>query len=210
MKCVIVNHGSGNVRSVFRALEHVAEAHRVLFSNDPDIIANADHLVLPGVGAFSNCMHSLSARPGMLVAIQQQAREHQRPFLGICVGMQLLADYGEEYDGCSGLGWIPGRVKPFDLAKIQDCAIPHMGWSTIVPTRDHPLTHNLPQPAMVYFAHSFVFHAAKPANVWAQATYGKTFGAIVGAQNVVGTQFHPEKSQQVGLALLKNFLNWRP
>ena len=210
MRCVIVDYGSGNVRSVLRALEQVSVRHTVTLSDNPKIIAQADHLVLPGVGAFAHCAQSLKARPGVLEALYQQVIERNRPFLGVCVGMQLLASYGEEYDGHEGLDWIAGRVQPFDPEATKGRVIPHMGWSPLVTARRHPVLKSLPASGMMYFVHSYVFRPSNPANILAWTDYGERYPALVGRDNLIGTQFHPEKSQKMGLELLRNFLNWKP
>ncbi len=210
MRCVIVDYGSGNVRSVLRGLEHVATNHTVCLSDDPKTIAEADHLVLPGVGAFSHCAHSLKSRLGVSEALYQQVIERKKPFLGICVGMQLLASYGEEYDGCAGLDWIAGRVQPFDPKATQGLAIPRMGWGGLIPNQKHPLLADLSPSGMMYFVHSYVFRPENPDHILAHTEYGENYCALVGYENIVGTQFHPEKSQQMGLGLLNNFLHWMP
>lgn len=210
MECVIVDYGSGNVRSAMRALAQVSQGHNVVLSDDPCTIARADYLVLPGVGAFGNCQQALEARAGVIEAMGEHVYQRQRPFLGICVGMQMLADFGWEHEVCTGLGWIPGRVAPFSPEKVRNLTIPHMGWNRLQVKRDHPLMQGIPSESMVYFVHSFVFHPEDSEDVWVEAEYGERFAAIVGRDNIMGTQFHPEKSQHVGLALLKNFLSWRP
>ena len=209
MECVVVDYGSGNVRSVLRALEHVADNHTVCLSDDPKTIAEADHLILPGVGAFSHCADSLKSRAGVLEAIHQHSIVRQRPFLGICVGMQLLASHGEEYNGCAGLDWIAGRVQPFDSQATEGLAIPRMGWGTLAPTRDHRLLADLSPAGMMYFVHSYVFRPENSDHILARTQYGENYCALVARENIIGTQFHPEKSQQMGLGLLHNFLNWK-
>ena len=210
MKCVVVDYGSGNVRSVLRGLERVSVRHEITLSDDPKTIAEADHLVLPGVGAFAHCAESLKARAGVPEALHQQAIVRQKPFLGICVGMQLLASYGEEHDGCAGLDWIAGRVQPFDSQATQGLPIPRMGWGALIPTRAHPLLANLSPSGMMYFVHSYVFRPDNPEHILAHTQYGENYCALVGQENIIGTQFHPEKSQQMGLGLLRNFLHWMP
>lgn len=210
MQCVVIDYGSGNVRSVLRALAQVSTRHKIALSDDPKIITRADHLVLPGVGAFAHCARSLRARSGVSEALHQQVIENKKPFLGICVGMQLLADYGEEYDGHDGLGWIPGRVQAFDQTAAQGRVIPHMGWSPLMPRQEHPIMAKFAPAGMVYFVHSYVFRPQNPQHILAETDYGERYCALVGRDNILGTQFHPEKSQKMGLGLLHNFLNWRP
>ena len=208
MQCIVVDYGSGNVRSVLRALQHVATRHTVRLSDDPKVIADADYLVLPGVGAFRHCADSLAARTGIPEAIHQHAQEQQRPFLGICVGMQLLASYGEEYEKYTGLDWIAGCVQPFDAAATEGLAIPHMGWSSLIPTGTHPLLADIAPSSMMYFVHSYVFRPENPEHILAYTEYGERYCALVGCENIIGTQFHPEKSQKTGLRFLHNFLHW--
>jgi len=203
-RLALIDYGAGNLRSVENALK-AAGAADVLVTADPDVVRGADRIVLPGVGAFAACMGALSAIPGMVDAMGEAVHAKGRPFLGICVGMQLLADSGEEYGSHAGLGWIGGTVralKPSDPA----LKVPHMGWNDVVPTAQHPLI----VPGEAYFLHSFAIEDIDPALRLAITDHGGTVTAAVGRDNIVGVQFHPEKSQSYGLALLGRFLEWKP
>jgi len=212
----IVDYGSGNLHSAAKAFERAAHEsghdQPIVVTHDPDVVANADRVVLPGVGAFADCRRGLDAVSGMVEALEQAVRRKARPFFGICVGMQLLAERGREYEVTEGLGWIGGdvdRVTPSDPA----LKIPHMGWNTLTVARPHPLLDGLilgPQGRHAYFVHSYQFKPSHRADVVAEAEYGGAVTAIVGRDNIVGTQFHPEKSQKLGLALIANFLKWTP
>ena len=205
----IVDYGSGNLRSAQKALARVAGPETVVVTPDPAIVAQADRIVLPGVGAFGDCMAGLRAIPSMIEALRMAVLERGVPFLGICVGMQLLAGVGREFGDHAGLDWIAGdvaRLTPSDPA----LKIPHMGWNELKVARPHPVLAGIAPGADVYFVHSYAMRPADPSRILATADYGGTFAAVVGRDNIVGTQFHPEKSQAVGLALLANFLAWRP
>ena len=206
---VIVDYGMGNLRSVSKALEHVAPLAQVRVTGVPEQIQDADRVILPGVGAIRDCMRELQAR-GLIEAIQTCTRD--RPFLGICLGMQALFEFSEENDGVQGLGILPGRVARFPTS-AQDgdrprLKVPHMGWNQVCPTQAHPLWHNVPRDNRFYFVHSYYAIPTDAALVTATATYGTPFACAVGRDNLFAVQFHPEKSQRVGLALLKNFMNW--
>jgi glutamine amidotransferase len=212
----IVDYGSGNLHSAAKAFERAAHEaghdQPILVTQDPAVVARADRIVLPGVGAFADCRRGLDAVDGMVEALEQAVRRNGRPFLGICVGMQLLAERGREYEVTEGLGWITGevdRIVPGD----SDLKIPHMGWNTLNIARAHPLLDGLtvgPQGRHAYFVHSYQLKPTQHTDVVAEADYGGAVTAIVGRDNIVGTQFHPEKSQKFGLALIANFLCWRP
>jgi len=212
----IVDYGSGNLHSAAKAFERAAHDagldEPVVVTNDPDVVATADRVVLPGVGAFADCRRGLDAVPGMVAALEAAVHQKGRPFFGICVGMQLLADRGREYEVIEGLGWIAGevdRIAPND----PGLKIPHMGWNTLNVTRAHPLIDGLklgPDGLHAYFVHSFELKPARRVDLVADADYGGAVTAIVGRDNIVGTQFHPEKSQKLGLALIANFLKWAP
>jgi glutamine amidotransferase len=209
----LIDYGSGNLRSAEKALARAAReratGHEIIITPDPAALARAERIVLPGVGAFADCMRGLSAIPGMVDALGEAVLERGAPFLGICVGMQLLAGVGREFGDHPGLGWIEGevgRLVPSDPA----LKIPHMGWNELAIGRRHPLFAGIGPGANVYFVHSYAMHAVRPGDVLATSDYGGAFAAAVGRDNLAGTQFHPEKSQQVGLALLGNFLEWRP
>jgi glutamine amidotransferase len=205
----LIDYGSGNLRSAQKALARVAGLETVIVTPDPAVIAQAGRIVLPGVGAFGDCMAGLRAIPGMIEALRMAVLERGVPFLGICVGMQLLAGVGREFGDHAGLDWIAGdvaRLTPSDPA----LKIPHMGWNEIRVARPHPVLAGIAPGANVYFVHSYAMRLADPSRILATTDYGGTFAAVVGRDNIVGTQFHPEKSQAVGLALLANFLAWRP
>jgi glutamine amidotransferase len=212
----IVDYGSGNLHSAAKAFERAAREigfdQQIVVTNDSEAVAGADRVVLPGVGAFADCRRGLDAVDGMVAALDRAVREKGRPFFGICVGMQLLAERGREYEVTDGLGWIEGevdRIAPGD----PSLKIPHMGWNTLNVLRPHPLLEGLklgPQGRHAYFVHSYQVVPSDRADLVAETDYGGPLTAIVGRDNIVGTQFHPEKSQEFGLALIKNFLKWKP
>jgi glutamine amidotransferase len=212
----IVDYGSGNLHSAAKAFERAARdavpEQKILVTSDPEAVRNAERVVLPGVGAFADCRRGLDAIPGMLEALEESVRRRGRPFFGICVGMQLMAERGREYEVTEGLGWIAGevdRIAPSD----PNLKIPHMGWNTLNPRKPHPLFDGIslgPQGLHAYFVHSFELKPKEASDLVAQADYGGPITAVVGRDNMVGTQFHPEKSQRLGLALIANFLQWTP
>ena len=216
MSVAIVDYGSGNLHSAAKAFERAARdagaEETIVVTRDPAVVASADRVVLPGVGAFADCRRGLEAVDGMIAALDEAVHKRGRPFFGICVGMQLLAERGREYEVTEGLGWIAGevdRIAPSD-PKLK---IPHMGWNTLELARDHALVKGLPLGAdglNAYFVHSYELKVANRADLVAQADYGGPVTAIVARDNIVGTQFHPEKSQRLGLALIANFLKWTP
>lgn len=215
MKLAIINYGSGNLRSVARAFERAASdcgaATQIVVTDDPAQVSQADYVVLPGVGAFGDCARGLNAVAGMREALEMAVREKRRPFLGICVGMQLMADRGLEHGVHAGLGWIGGEVQ---LLQRDDPAIkiPHMGWNVLVLAAGiaHPVLKGFETPRDCYFLHSYHFLAKTPSDVLASTEYGGTIAAAIGHENLLGVQFHPEKSQAAGLRLLGNFLQWQP
>lgn len=214
MKLAIVDYGSGNLRSAAKAFERAARESglnvNVDVTGDVDAIAGADRVVLPGVGAFQDCLEGLTAIDGMVDAISHAATVRQVPFFGICVGMQLMASLGREHGDTKGFGWIPGVVEAL-APNDPTLKIPHMGWNALAaPIADHPVLAGVAQGAHVYFVHSFALQAEKAEHVLATVDYGGPVTAMVGRDNIVGTQFHPEKSQAAGLALIANFLNWEP
>jgi imidazole glycerol-phosphate synthase subunit HisH len=216
MTVAIIDYGSGNLHSAAKAFERAArgmeQSETILVTRDPERVFRADRVVLPGVGAFADCKKGLDGLDGMVQALTEVVRDKARPFLGICVGMQLMAERGLEYVVTEGLGWIPGDVEKIQLNE-ENLKIPHMGWNTLEPLRDHPLTDGLPlgdKGRHAYFVHSYHLNAANEADVVARANYGGAVTAIVARDTAVGTQFHPEKSQKLGLALITNFLKWRP
>jgi glutamine amidotransferase len=210
----IVDYGSGNLRSAAKAFERVmAEAGlniQVVVTADPQVVAKADRIVLPGVGAFGDCKAGLAALPGMIEAMGEQVLTKGRPFMGICVGMQLLATTGREHGDHAGLGWIPGEVVPITPSD-RSLKVPHMGWNELafVPGA-HKLLDGLPERAHAYFVHSYRFAPEDGRHVLARVEYGGAITAVVGRDNIVGTQFHPEKSQATGLKVIENFLKWTP
>ncbi len=203
MSLALIDYGAGNLHSVHNALK-AAGAGDVHVTAHPDIVAKADRIVLPGVGAFAHCMEALSAIDGMVAAMEQRVRVEGIPFLGICVGMQLLADAGVEHGTTRGLGWISGTVRA--IAPAADLKIPHMGWNDVVPTQGAPLI----EAGEAYFLHSYHFDAADAADVLATTDHGGRLVAAVGRGNIMGVQFHPEKSQAYGINFLKRFLEWMP
>lgn len=214
MEVVVIDYGSGNLRSAAKALERAARERglgaRVAVSDDAEALDRADRIVLPGVGAFGDCAAGLRARPGMIDALERNVRGRRKAFLGICVGMQLLADRGIEHGVHEGLGWIPGEARPL-APRRGGFKIPHMGWNVVEPSgrgREHPVCAGLRDGAHAYFVHSYGLRCEEPGDVLAAADHGGRFAAVVGRGNVVGTQFHPEKSQEAGLRLLGDFLAW--
>lgn len=216
MSLAIVDYGSGNLHSAQKAFERMVRERGVnepiLVTNDPDVVRKADRIVLPGVGAFADCKRGLAAVPGMIEAMTEVVRGRGRPFLGICVGMQLMAGRGVEKEVMAGLGWIPGDI---DLIRPADPAlkIPHMGWNTLKVTREHPILAGIPTGAAglhAYFVHSYHLARGEADTLLATADYGMEVTALVARDTMVGTQFHPEKSQGLGLTLIGNFLQWRP
>ena len=202
MSLALIDYGAGNLHSVHNALK-AAGAGDVHVTADPDVVAKADRIVLPGVGAFAHCMEALSAIDGMVAAMEQRVRVEGTPFLGICVGMQLLADAGVEHGTTRGLGWISGTVRA--IAPAVDLKIPHMGWNDVVPTQGAPLI----EAGEAYFLHSYHFDATDDADVLATTDHGGPLVAAVGRDNIMGVQFHPEKSQSYGINFLKGFLEWQ-
>jgi glutamine amidotransferase len=207
MEAAIIDYGSGNLRSAAKAFERAGA--RVRVTADADEVRRAERVVLPGVGAFADCKRGLDAVPGMVEALDEAVRRRGRPFLGICVGMQLMAERGREFETVPGLGWLQGEVvaiRPQD----KRLKIPHMGWNELAFRRAHALTEGLAPGAHAYFVHSFHLAEGDPADLVADADYGGPVTAIVAKDNLAGTQFHPEKSQETGLRLIANFLAWRP
>jgi imidazole glycerol-phosphate synthase subunit HisH len=216
MSVAIVDYGSGNLHSAAKAFERAARergcGQAIRVTNDPAVVANADRVVLPGVGAFADCRRGLDAVDGMTAALEEAVRRKGRPFFGICVGMQLLAERGREYEVIEGLGWIAGEVDRITPGDPQ-LKIPHMGWNTLNVVRPHALLQNLPlgpDGRHAYFVHSYQLKPARRDDLVAEAEYGGPLTAVVARDNVFGTQFHPEKSQRFGLALIANFLQWKP
>ncbi len=196
----LIDYGAGNLQSVYNALG-AAGASDIAVTADPAEVLAGKRIVLPGVGAFAHCMNALAAIPGMIDALNQAVIERHRPFLGICVGMQLMADEGLEHGCTRGLGWVRGQVSA--IASAPDLKVPHMGWNDVVPLADHPVV----QSGVAYFLHGYAFEGA---DVIATTNHGGLRTATIARDNMVGVQFHPEKSQAYGIATLQRFLKWRP
>jgi len=216
MTVAIIDYGSGNLHSAAKAFERAARTleppEKILVTSDPDQVWRSDRVVLPGVGAFADCKRGLDAVDGMVQALNETVKFKARPFFGICVGMQLMAQHGREYETVDGLGWIRGVVEKI-TPRDEHLKVPHMGWNTLEVQRDHPVLEKLPlgeNGRHAYFVHSFHLNAAEAADVVACADYGGPVTAVVARETMFGTQFHPEKSQRLGLALISNFLKWKP
>ena len=215
-RVVIIDYGSGNLHSAAKAFERAARdagiAAEIIVSAHPEVVAEADRVVLPGVGAFADCKRGLDRVPGLREALEETVHEFGRPFLGICVGMQLMATRGLEFETTEGLGWIPGEVRAI-APRDPALKIPHMGWNTLSVVTPHPLLDGIatgPDGLHAYFVHSFHLVAEDRGVVVAETDYGGPVTAIVARDNIAGTQFHPEKSQRLGLALIARFLAWAP
>jgi imidazole glycerol-phosphate synthase subunit HisH len=216
VRVALIDYGAGNLHSAGKALERAMTdagiAGDVTITDDAKIMGAADRIVLPGDGAYTDCMTHLKAAPGMVDTLEKRVRRDGVPFLGICVGMQLLATQGTEYGVTKGLGWLPGsvdRIRPTDPA----LKVPHMGWNTLDEYKPHALTHGIAlgeRGLHAYFLHAYHLMADNENDVIARASYGAPVTAIVARDNIAGAQFHPEKSQKLGLALLANFLRWKP
>lgn len=212
MTTVLIDATPGNLHSAEKAFQRMAAevgSGPVVVSSDPEAVARAERVVLPGDGAFPACMAALTGRPALLDALVEAVSSRARPFFGICVGMQLLATLGEEFEDVPGLGWIDGRVTRI-APDDPGLKVPHMGWNDLVIDRPHPVLEGVATGDHAYFVHSYRFEADAEADVLAHAEYGGPVTAIVGRNNIVGTQFHPEKSQSAGLRMIANFLTWRP
>lgn len=209
----IIDYGSGNLRSVSKAFERAArEADldaTVSVTANADAVAAADRIVLPGVGAYGDCRRGLDGVPGMVDALTRAVIDGGRPFFGICVGMQLMATLGREHGDTAGLDWIAGEVTALTPSD-PSLKIPHMGWNELALQTDHPVFDGVDDGEHAYFVHSYHFAANDPAHVLATVDYGGTVTAAVGRDNMIGTQFHPEKSQATGLRVITNFLKWKP
>jgi glutamine amidotransferase len=213
MTVAIIDYGSGNLHSAAKAFERAARgsATKIAVTSDPDLVRKAERIVLPGVGAFRDCRDGLKAVPGMWETIEEEVRRG-KPFLGICVGMQLMAERGLEHVETKGFGWIKGDVKVIE-PRDTSLKIPHMGWNTLDSARPHALFEGITlgeSGLHAYFVHSYHLALSEPSALVATADYGGAVTAFVGRDNVAGSQFHPEKSQALGLALIGNFLKWQP
>ncbi len=204
MTLALVDYGAGNLRSVENALR-AAGAENIRVTTDANVVRKADRIVLPGVGAFAASMNALNALPGMTEALTETVVTNGRPFLGICVGMQLMAEAGEEFGRHQGLGWIPGTVAKLEPGDRQ-ARVPHMGWNDVTITTPHVLI----EPGEAYFLHSFAFEVSRASDLAAVTEHGGQVTAAVARDTMLGVQFHPEKSQAYGLRLLSKFLDWRP
>jgi imidazole glycerol-phosphate synthase subunit HisH len=216
LKIALIDYGAGNLHSAGKALERAMTdaglTGEVIITDRADVVAEADRIVLPGDGAFADCMDHLKAAPGMIATLERRVRGDGVPFLGICVGMQLLASEGTEYGTTQGLGWVPGRVTRIEPGS-KALKVPHMGWNTLDEHAPHPLLEGIrlgPGGLHAYFLHAYHLKAANTADVIARADYGGPVTAIIARGNIAGVQFHPEKSQTLGLALLANFVRWTP
>ena len=206
----LIDYGSGNLRSAQKALIRAADGRAdIVVTNDPAVVAAADRIVLPGVGAFAACMAALSERQGVIEAMNHAVHDRGAPFLGICVGLQLMASRGLEFGVTPGLGWIDGDVRRIETDDPH-LKIPHMGWNNLLAVTDLPVLSGLKDGAPVYFTHSFAFYPSDETDVAAWVDHGGRFPAAVARDNLAGVQFHPEKSQSTGLKLLSDFLEWCP
>lgn len=210
MTTVLIDYDSGNLHSAQKAFERMAvevDAGDVVVTSDPDVVAKADRIVLPGDGAFPHCRGELFARSALAEAVIESVEVKGRPFMGICVGMQMLATTGHEYQETPGFGWIAGDIRKITAPGKK---IPHMGWNDLVMDNPHPVLEGLSSGDHAYFVHSYAMDVADPAHLLAHVDYGGPVTAIVGRDTIIGTQFHPEKSQDIGLRMIGNFLRWRP
>lgn len=218
-RTVIIDYGYGNLHSAYNAFRKVindtALEHEVVISSKPEDIAKAERIVLPGQGAFGSCKKSLESEPGVLDAVKESVFLRGCPFLGICVGMQLLASSSHEYGMHKGLDWVPGEVVPLESIDTK-IKIPHMGWNRLMfnspgaQDNRHPVLKNVRPQSYYYFVHSFMFKCRNNLNTLAYTEYGRPIEAVVGVDNIIGVQFHPEKSHDSGLRLIEDFLHWRP
>jgi len=212
MVTALIDYESGNLHSAEKAFQRMARevgAGEVVVTADPAVVAGADRIVLPGDGAFPACRRALFEHSGLFEAIDEAVNAKGRPFFGICIGMQMLADTGREYEDTPGFGWIGGQVVAISPADPA-LKVPHMGWNDLVVDHAHPVLDGIETGEHAYFVHSYHFRVSDPAKRLAHVDYGGEITAIVGRDNIFGTQFHPEKSQAAGLRLIGNFLRWTP
>lgn len=212
MRTVIVDYESGNLHSAEKAFQRMAreaDAGDVIVTSDPEVLRRADRVVLPGDGAFASCRARLYDHHGLFEALREAVIERGRPFIGICIGMQMLATRGLEHGETAGFDWIPGTVGPIE-PDDKALKVPHMGWNDLVLDRAHSVFEGIETGQHAYFVHSYQFHVDDPAHLMAHADYGGPVTAVVARDNLIGTQFHPEKSQSVGLRMIANFLRWTP
>lgn len=212
MLTAIIDYESGNLHSAHKAFERMArevDGGEIIVTGDADVVARADRIVLPGDGAFPACMAELKGHSGLYAAMIEAVETRGRPFMGICVGMQLMATWGREYGDTQGLDWIAGevvRITPADAS----LKVPHMGWNDLVIDAPHPVFDGIATGDHAYFVHSYHMRCANPAQRLAHVDYGGDVTAVIGRDNMIGLQFHPEKSQKPGLRMIGNFLSWRP
>lgn len=207
MKIVVIDYGSGNLKSVVNALETIAPGDEIKISNTPSDLKHASHIILPGVGAFKDCITGLKSHQGLIEELRNQLLKEKKPFLGICVGMQALATTGLENGEHSGLGLIDGKV--IKLEPQENLKIPQMGWNELQIKESHPILKEINEGDHIYFANSYHFICQNQGNIIASVNYGDQINAIIAKNNIIGIQFHPEKSGEVGLRILRNFLDWR-
>lgn len=216
MSLAIIDCGSGNLKSAAKAFEKMSAGslREIHVTKCPDLVSKSDQIVLPGVGSFPDFKKGLSSIPGLRESLEEQVMKRGKPFMGICVGMQLMADMGYEYSMTSGLGWLPGEVSKIDpnqKSSEVNLKVPHMGWNSLsFKDSTHPCLNGIEHGSYVYFVHSFHLRLKQETDLIATTQYGDMLTAIAGRDNIIGTQFHPEKSQEIGLRLIKNFLAWRP
>ncbi len=213
MNTIIIDYGSGNLHSALKSFQKVANLNKkgdVIVTSDPQLIRSADRLVLPGVGSFNDCLNGLKSNKDLFYNLTKRVLQEGVPFLGICVGLQLLADYGHEnVDNTPGLGWVGGEVKKI-CPQNKDTKIPHMGWNSLIFDKEHPLTKQLTSENDMYFVHSYHFELKNINDRLAYVNYSGKITAVVSKGNICGTQFHPEKSQKTGQIFIENFMNWSP
>lgn len=212
MLTAIIDYESGNLHSAHKAFERMAretDAGDIIVTGDADVVARADRIVLPGDGAFPACMQALKGHSGLYAAMVEAVEVNARPFMGICVGMQLMATWGREYQDTKGLDWIAGEVTKIAPANAK-LKVPHMGWNDLILNTDHPVFSGVKTGEHAYFVHSYHMAVADPAHRLAHVEYGGDVTAVIGRDNMIGLQFHPEKSQKTGLNMIANFLKWRP
>ena len=213
MDIAIINYGSGNIRSAAKAFEQVisaeSEKRSVRVTDEAKYLSQASHIVLPGVGAFGDCMNGLEKLPGMREELERSVIKNGKPFLGICVGMQLLASIGKEYGSHEGLGWIDSEVLQLQPSD-NSLKVPHMGWNNLSININHPILKGISSGDHMYFVHSFYMNCKNKNNILATTNHGQDMAAIVAKENILGVQFHPEKSQSKGLQFIKNFVQWFP
>ena len=213
MNTIIIDYGSGNLHSALKSFQKVANLNKkgdVIVTSDPQLIRSADRLVLPGVGSFNDCLNGLKSNKDLFYNLTKRVLQEGVPFLGICVGLQLLADYGHEnVDNTPGLGWVGGEVKKI-CSQNKDTKIPHMGWNSLIFDKEHPLTKQLTSENDMYFVHSYHFELKNINDRLAYVNYSGKITAVVSKGNICGTQFHPEKSQKTGQIFIENFMNWSP